>query len=142
MLEMPFASVEDVEARLGYELDEKESAKMEITLMDISVVISNAFLDRGKDIELANPYALNAVTAKRATVAELTSDLLPGQTGYSETIADKSISGSFSASAAGTASSDYALTPEELNFLGLGKPRGIYSIEMVAKVPRRRYGNP
>lgn len=137
MATIPFASIEEVEKRLGYELTADEVASVESFLDDFSLLITSAFLQKKKDIDELDPRLLTMVVARRAASYVLTADLLPGQTAFSETVGDRSISGSVSGSA--SYASAMQLSPNELKLLGLGSRASIYSIEMISPDDYRRY---
>lgn len=132
MATIPYATVEDVEARIGYELDVDESRKVESFLNDFSLSLEALFLMKGKSPDDVDLRLLNLVVARRGADYALMGDLLPGQTSFTETVADRSISGSVSAGYA-NASSSMQLTPWELKTLGLGSRASIYSIQMVTR---------
>lgn len=131
MATIPYATVENVEARLGYELGLEEVDSLEAFLTDFSLIIQTAFLSRGRDIELLDSRLLTLVVARRGVDFVLSAELLPGQTAFSETVGDRSISGSVSSSASYASSMD--LTKQELKLLGLSSRSSIYSIEMVTR---------
>lgn len=133
---IPYATVEDVEKRLGYELDLEESKQLEAFLTDFSLIIESAYATKGKDPESVDARLLQLVVARRGVDYILTADLLPGQTAFSETVADRSISGSVSTSAA--FASTMSLTKEEKRILGLGRSSAIYSIQMQTRNENRR----
>ena len=138
MATIPYASVEDVESRLGYELDAEEAAKLEAFLNDFSLIIEATFLVQKKSPNDVDPRLLNLVVARRGASYMLMGDLLPGQTAFSETVGDRSISGSVSSGAANDAGS-LGLTKWELKTLGLGSRASLYSIEMVTDREYRRH---
>lgn len=123
-----YATIADVEARLGYELTVEETEKLEAFLEDFSLIIDSAYIAKNRDPLLVDARLLKLVTARRGVDFILTSELLPGQTAFSETVADRSISGSVSSSAA--FASSMTLTKEERRILGLGRGASIYSIQM------------
>lgn len=137
---IPYATVEDVESRLGYELDLEESNQLEAFLTDFSLIIESAYAVKGKDPASTDSRLLQLVVARRGVDYILTADLLPGQTAFSETVADRSISGSVSTSAA--FASTMSLTKEEKRILGLGRSSSIYSIQMQTREEAwRKNGN-
>jgi hypothetical protein len=122
---MPYATVSDVEARLGDVFNEDVSRRIGLYLSDFSIYLDTVLPMFGITVSLVNPEVLKMIVAQRGATYYFTMDLDPTVSARSEGTADTNESTTYRGPAR-----KFSLDTDEKDMLGLNK-RKISTIEIV-----------
>jgi hypothetical protein len=120
---MAYASVTDVEARLGFAVQSGEAQSLEVFLSDFSIYVDSLFAEKGITIPDSKLELLKVFIAQKGVNHYFSGDLIPGASTMTNTSGDTSSSVSFSAAVAANIFQKFSLTSEEKRLLGLSKAK-------------------
>lgn len=122
---MPYATVSDVEARLGLVFSQDESQRIGLFLSDFSIYLDTVLPMFGVTVSLVNPEVLKMIVADRGASYYFTMDLDPTVSARTEGTADTNESTTYRGPAR-----KFTLDKEERQMLGMNRRR-ISTIEIV-----------
>lgn len=121
---MAYATVQDVEARLGFILDQDEAQKLEVFLEDFTVYLDARFEDKNIDPTKINAALIKMIVARKGATFALQGETeVPyGASSYSVTSGDTSTSIQMTGSG-GSSYGNFSLTRQEEILLKLFKAK-------------------
>lgn len=120
---MAYASLSDVEARLGFAVESGEAQPLEVFLSDFSIYVDSLFEEKGMTVPASKLELLKVFIAQKGVNHYFSGDLIPGASTITKTTADTNESVSFSAAMAANIFQKFSLTNEEKRLLGLSKAK-------------------